>query len=178
MKRQRLERRKGLEKTSPGQAVKRSGLGGGQKLSGQLLVADDRIDQKRDQQDGDGDGPGDVCDNCPTIANPLQEDTYPPGGNSCGDACECEGNFDCDQDQDGSDAATFKADFGRSPFFIPCTNENQCKGDFNCNGKIDDVSWGIKDWYMDYDGDGFGTSEEVVGACPALNQMKERISWG
>ena len=26
----------------------------------------------------------------------------------------CEGNFDCDQDVDGTDAARFKADFGRS----------------------------------------------------------------
>ena len=32
----------------------------------------------------------------------------------------CEGNFDCDQDVDGTDAAVFKADFGRSPFFEPC----------------------------------------------------------
>lgn len=32
----------------------------------------------------------------------------------------CEGNFDCDQDVDGSDAAVFKQDFGRSPFFEPC----------------------------------------------------------
>ena len=26
----------------------------------------------------------------------------------------CEGNFDCDQDVDGSDASVFKSDFGRS----------------------------------------------------------------
>ena len=32
----------------------------------------------------------------------------------------CEGNFDCDQDVDGSDAAVFKEDFGRSVF------EDQC----------------------------------------------------
>jgi hypothetical protein len=32
----------------------------------------------------------------------------------------CEGNFDYDQDVDGSDASTFKADFGRSPFKNPC----------------------------------------------------------
>jgi hypothetical protein len=33
----------------------------------------------------------------------------------------CQGNFDGDQDVDGTDAATFKADFGRSPFFDPCS---------------------------------------------------------
>ena len=32
----------------------------------------------------------------------------------------CEGNFNCDQDVDGSDAALFKSDFGRSEFFNPC----------------------------------------------------------
>jgi hypothetical protein len=32
----------------------------------------------------------------------------------------CEGNFDCDEDVDGTDAAVFKSDFGRSPFSDPC----------------------------------------------------------
>jgi hypothetical protein len=32
----------------------------------------------------------------------------------------CEGNFDCDQDVDGTDAAVFKSDFGRSAFKNPC----------------------------------------------------------
>jgi hypothetical protein len=49
-----------------------------------------------------------------------QEDIYPPGGNGLGDACDCEGNFDCDEDVDGSDAAKFKEDFGRSTFKNPC----------------------------------------------------------
>ena len=51
-------------------------------------------------QDSDGDGVPDNLDNCPTVYNPSQADTYPPGGNDCGDACECEGDFDCDGDQD------------------------------------------------------------------------------
>ena len=66
-----------------------------------------------------------------------QEDTCPPGGNGIGDACECEGNFDCDQDCDGTDAATFKADFGRSLFNNPCNNDFQCKGDFDCDQDCD-----------------------------------------
>jgi hypothetical protein len=49
----------------------------------------------------------------------------------------CEGNFDCDEDVDGTDAATFKADFGRSMFFDPCSNENQCHGDFDCDVDVD-----------------------------------------
>jgi hypothetical protein len=32
----------------------------------------------------------------------------------------CEGDFDNDGDQDGSDAALFKTDFGRSPYSSPC----------------------------------------------------------
>ncbi len=32
----------------------------------------------------------------------------------------CEGNFDCDGDVDGTDAAIFKEDFGRSPFSEAC----------------------------------------------------------
>jgi hypothetical protein len=36
------------------------------------------------------------------------------------DLSYCEGNFDGDLDVDGSDAATFKTSFGRSPFFMVC----------------------------------------------------------
>ena len=50
---------------------------------------------------------------------------------------QCEGNFDCDEDCDGGDAAEFKLDFGRSNFGNPCTNENQCHGDFDCDADVD-----------------------------------------
>jgi hypothetical protein len=33
---------------------------------------------------------------------------------------QCEGNFDLDQDVDGTSAAVFKQDFGRSGFSNPC----------------------------------------------------------
>jgi hypothetical protein len=85
---------------------------------------------------------GDPClsnGDCGTggICSLAQEDTYPPGGNGCGDACECEGNFDDDPDQDGSDAATFKVDFGRSIFLSPCITSDPCNGDFDCDGDVD-----------------------------------------
>ena len=51
-----------------------------------------------------------------------QEDIYPPGGNGIGDACDCEGNFDCDKDVDSTDAAKFKEDIGRSSMLRPCPN--------------------------------------------------------
>lgn len=109
------------------------------------------------QEDGDSDGFGDNCDfcigngindtdldslcdlddNCIYIANVSQEDTYPPQMNNLGDACDCEGNFDCDHDCDGSDAVYFKMDFGRSSLGNPCENDNPCNGDFDCDGDAD-----------------------------------------
>ena len=72
--------------------------------------------------DFDCDGILDDEDNCFLDYNPNQVDSYPPGGNGCGNACECEGNFNCsvDRDVDGSDASTFKADFGRSGSWTLC----------------------------------------------------------
>jgi hypothetical protein len=92
-----------------------------------------------DQEDTDNDWVGDICDNCPTTSNQSQEDSYPPGGNGLGDACECEGNFNCseDQDVDGSDAFTFKVDFGRSTILHPSIADDPCNGDFNCDGDVD-----------------------------------------
>ena len=51
----------------------------------------------------------------------------------------CEGNFDCDQDVDGTDAAVFKEDFGRSPFQAPCPACNPCPyGMVDCGTKCVD----------------------------------------
>ena len=66
------------------------------------------------------------------------EDVFPPpNGNGVGDFCDCEGNFDCDEDQDGSDASTFKTDYGRSSFLFPCETGNPCNGDFDCDNDCD-----------------------------------------
>jgi hypothetical protein len=89
------------------------------------------------QADADSDGFGDACDNCPINYNPGQEDNLPPGGNTVGDACECEGNFNCDADVDGSDASIFKLYFGRGQFNAPCNAFNPCRGDFDCDGDVD-----------------------------------------
>lgn len=100
--------------------------------------------------DQDGDGVADISDNCPSDYNPNQEDALPPEGNSIGDACDCEGNFNCDEDADvdGSDAFTFKADFGRSPILNPCSTESSCHGDFNCDHDCDgtDAAWFKQDF--------------------------------
>ena len=51
--------------------------------------------------------------------------------------CDCKSNFDCDYDVDGTDAARFKADFGRSLFSYPCISQDTCNGDFECDGDVD-----------------------------------------
>jgi hypothetical protein len=90
-----------------------------------------------DQTDTDGDCIGDTCDTDPFVYDPAQPDTYPPLGNDIGDSCECEGDFDCDGDCDGTDAAKFKADFGRSTFKNPCETSSPCNGDFDCDNDCD-----------------------------------------
>ncbi len=90
-----------------------------------------------DPEDIDGDGIHSTIDNCPLHPNPGQEDTYPPQGNGIGDACDCEGNFNCDEDCDGTDATAFKDHFGRSVFSNPCTDAPLCLGDFDCDEDCD-----------------------------------------
>jgi hypothetical protein len=52
-------------------------------------------------------------------------------------ACGCEGDFDRDNDVDGTDASDFKLDFGRSTFSNPCESSDPCQGDFDCDGDAD-----------------------------------------
>jgi rhodanese-related sulfurtransferase len=85
------------------------------------------------QADGDGDCIGDVCDQYHDEYDPSVPDNYPQQGNGIGDACDCEGNFNCDADVDSSDAAAFKNDYGRSNLQDPCTSTLACNGDFNCD---------------------------------------------
>ena len=48
-------------------------------------------------------------------------------------ALACEGNFDDDGDVDGSDLATFAADFGRTD----CASAPACEGDFDYDNDVD-----------------------------------------
>ena len=110
-------------------------------------------------QDDDGDGIPDIQDNCPGASNPNQEDTYPPGRNGIGDACDCESDFTCDGDVDADDVTAFLADFGREQYYQPCTNEDPCNGDFDCDVDVDadDVTKLLED---------FGR-EVYYNPCPA-----------
>jgi subtilisin family serine protease len=89
------------------------------------------------ENDIDEDGLCGDTDNCPHHYNPLQEDIFPPQGNGIGDVCECEGDFRCDGDVDGSDASVFKFHFGRAISHYPCDEFDPCRGDFACDGDVD-----------------------------------------
>jgi hypothetical protein len=116
-------------------------------------------DACNDSIDADGDEWEDSFDNCLNTPNPNQEDTYPPQGNSIGDACDCECDFDCSGGVDATDVTAFLVDFGRSPFFNPCTNASPCNGDVDCNVNVDadDVTMFLQD---------FGRSQ-FFNPCPA-----------
>ena len=58
-------------------------------------------------------------------------------GNRIGDVCQCEFDFDCDGDVDGTDAIAFKADFGRNILYRPCTEADPCKADYEGDGDVD-----------------------------------------
>ena len=155
-------------------------------------------------QDIDSDNIADTLDNCPSVPNgPLggtctvgnrgdfcmthgecgpqgfcsmnQEDTNPPRGNACGDACECEGNFDDDQDQDGSDAAAFKLDFGRSSFQRPCIDEDPCNGDFLCDGDVDGTDAAL--FKEDFGRSPFGNPCPICPTDSWCNSGLAEITW-
>ncbi len=115
------------------------------------------------QADYDEDGTGDVCDectdtdmdgygnpefpantcpddNCLDISNPLQEESYPPQGNGIGNACECEGNFNCCRGSGLLTAAMrhySRRILEEVQLSIPALPEIPCNGDFNCDGDVD-----------------------------------------
>ena len=56
-------------------------------------------------------------------------------------------------------AANFKEHFGRGPFFRPCTNEDPCNGDFDCDIDVDGTDAAV------FKSD-FGRSQ-FLNPCPA-----------
>ena len=77
------------------------------------------------------------ADNCPDTFNYDQKDSYPPGGNGIGDACECEDDFDGDGDVDGDDSLVILQELHRNIWSQPCTNDDPCDADIDCNRSVD-----------------------------------------
>jgi hypothetical protein len=82
--------------------------------------------------DSDADDIPAVQDNCPYVYNPNQEDSFPPGGNGCGDACECHADCNSNQKVDLSDLVIMKQEFLRTD----CAT-NPCDADCNYDNSVD-----------------------------------------
>jgi hypothetical protein len=128
------------------------------------------LDYDPKQEDLDQDGKGDACDddidgdgilndadNCPRAPNPGQEDLDQDGR---GDACE--DDLDGDGDPDASDCAP------EDPAVFHGAVE-ACDGvDDDCDGKTDpEGSSDCTQYFLDADGDGFGTTLLSKCLCAA-----------
>jgi hypothetical protein len=84
------------------------------------------------QADMDGDCIGDACDPEPEVYDPSVPDMTPPGGNGCGDACECHADCDSDGKIQLTDLVIMK-----QQFTWICSEHLSCETDCNYSGKVD-----------------------------------------
>ena len=123
--------------------------------------------------DGDGDGTGDLADNCPTIPNPSQVDT---DGDGAGDACD--NDDDGDGLADGADncrlnANPSQADADADGVGDPCDN---CPGETN-SGQEDNEGDGLGD-ICDPDDDNDGVNDFFDPAPPSTTPFSLTAATG
>lgn len=114
-------------------------------------------DPNADQADSDDDGIGDVCDNCPYTDNPLQADS---DGDGVGDVCDrCEG-YDDGQDAD-EDLAPDNCDNCLTTY-----NPNQADSDNDGVGDLcDNCPTDVNPNQADADSDNIG---DLCDNCPTV----------
>ena len=115
----------------------------------------------RDDPDPDGDGLGNVCDNCPYLSNPGQEDS---DGDGVGDTCDnCADGFNarlsCDYDE-----------------ICLTYNAGRCEADGRCTRQADVDGDGLGSGCdPDLDGDGFQNDRDT---CPDVSNVDQEDADG
>jgi N-acetylneuraminic acid mutarotase len=123
---------------------------------------DGGVDEDPNDMDSDGDGVGEMCDNCTLVVNPAQEDAVHPGGG--GDACE-----DPDQDTrvDGLDNCPDEV------------NVDQQDVDADALGDVCDVCPGVPNPDQEENVACIGVPAQPQGACvPSTVSMSLKAGTG